>query len=74
MAEQSCLCVPNQYMCGRCTQKLHLKIWRNMSAKDKAYDRHFAPHESRALDEADVCCSCHISPPCSYCVGTYGEG
>ena len=45
-----------------------------MSEKRKNYDRHFAPLESRALDDAisdydnDRTCSCHINPPCSYCV------
>ncbi len=60
--------------CSECTKKLRQKIWDRMSEKQKNYDRHFAPEQSRALDdgmpdEYDTGCSCHIDAPCSYCVG-----
>lgn len=47
-----------------------------MSEERKNYDRHFAPIQSAALDaaldededRAESGCSCHISPPCGYCM------
>jgi len=46
-----------------------------MSEKNREYDRIVAPDESKELDKSlasdysDVdCCSCHINPPCSYCI------
>ena len=76
-----CGCTPDASgfgYCSECTRKLREKIWRNMSEKDKNYDRHFAPEQSRNLDDAmyadaeydDGCCSCHINPPCDYCLNT----
>lgn len=74
-----CGCIPDASgygYCSECTRKLRAKIWKNMSEKDKNYDRHFAPAESAELDE--YCgepsgCSCHINPPCSYCVNKSSE-
>ena len=75
-----CGCTPDKSgygYCGECTRKLREKIWRNMSPKKKAYDRHFDPKGSAAMDRAleaadngdyDGGCSCHINPPCGYCV------
>ena len=76
---KKCGCVPNQYTCGDCERKENEKVWSTMSEKDKQYDRHFAPHESRALDDAmsshsnNECCSCHINPPCGYCTSQSEE-
>ena len=45
-----------------------------MSEKRKNYDRHFAPEQSEELDRDlddflnDGSCSCHINPPCDYCI------
>lgn len=75
----SCGCVPDQYDCGECTRKRREKIWANMSAKDKAYDRWRAPEPSKALDDAlnnymkDEGCSCHIVVPCNYCINQSKE-
>ena len=60
--------------CGECVRKHREKIWKNMSEEDRNYDRHFAPGQSAKLDKAiedveyNTGCSCHINPPCSYCV------
>lgn len=79
----ACGCTPDASgfgYCGECTRKLREKIWNEMSKKDRDYDRHFAPQQSQKLDDAMnepyQGCSCHINPPCSYCVnkGTVGEG
>lgn len=78
-----CGCIPDASgfgWCSECCRKLREKIWRNMSNKRKQYDRHFAPQQSAALDEAcnekdlsvdcddDQGCSCHINPPCAFCM------
>lgn len=72
----SCGCTPDASgfgYCGECTRNLRKEIWKNMSKKKKSYDRRFDPHGSRALDmdieQEPSGCSCHINPPCSYCVG-----
>jgi len=70
-----CGCVEGQYQCGFCRGIERQKIWNRMSEKDRAYDRHFDPHNSATLDagrDVDLDayergCSCHINPPCSYC-------
>lgn len=58
--------------CAKCVRTLRQKIWNKMSEEKKNYDRQFAPKQSAFLD-ANVDyenrgCSCHINPPCSFCV------
>jgi len=82
MIKLLCGCTPDASgfgYCDECVRKLREKIWKKMSEKKKNYDRHFAPDQSKVLDVAiddcdnNRCCSCHISAPCSYCVGNLGE-
>lgn len=79
MSQLSCGCTPDASgfgYCGECTQKLRRKIWAEMSEKQKNFDRHVAPLESEVLDaesQAYEGCSCHINPPCSYCVSKNEE-
>lgn len=79
MYKLPCGCFPDASgyeHCYECTRKLREKIWKEMSEKDRRYDRKFAPEQSKALDDAvpesereyNTGCSCHINPPCSYCV------
>lgn len=78
-----CGCTPDASgfgYCGECTRKLREKIWSKMSEERKNYDRQFDPGGSKELDVAmtrygsePTCCSCHISAPCSYCVGSAGS-
>ncbi len=77
MNKLECGCVPDASgfgYCSKCTSSLRKKIWRKMSEERKNYDRTFAPRQSLDLDvstfEEDIerGCSCHINPPCSYCV------
>lgn len=68
-----CGCTPDASgfgYCGECCQKLSAKIWSEMSEKEKDYDRHFAPAEDREPYDG---CSCHLHPPCSYCVSKYED-
>jgi len=76
MSKLPCGCTPDASgygYCSECSRKLREKIWRNLSPKQREYDRIFAPDESEVLDEwtgypDQESCSCHINPPCSYCV------
>jgi len=75
MSKLSCGCTPDASgygYCSECTTKLRQKIWREMPKEKRNYDRHFAPDESAELDEHlreyNTGCSCHINPPCSYCL------
>lgn len=69
-----CGCVPDASgygYCGRCTDELHKKIWKGLTPKQRAFDRCIDPIGSADLD--DMCrlqdsCSCHINPPCNYCI------
>lgn len=72
-----CGCTPDASgfgYCGECTRKLREKIWSKMSEGRKNYDRQFSSEESQKLDNAmieydkDDSCSCHINPPCGYCI------
>lgn len=73
-----CGCMPDASgygYCGKCVQALRKKIWSKMSEDRKNYDRYFAPQQSAELDrlcdgdpEYGGGCSCHINPPCGYCV------
>lgn len=70
-----CHCVEGYYDCGFCEGITRQRIWNKMSAKDRAYDRYVDPINSSELDrgigvDLDAVlqgCSCHISPPCSFC-------
>lgn len=68
--------------CGKCTHERYESIWKNMSPVRRAYDRRVdpqgaytsglsAPGGDRYLFEDS--CSCHINPPCSYCVSKGNE-
>ena len=68
--------------CDKCTSELYEKIWRNMTPKQKAYDRYVDPlgaytsglSAPRGYDDLyGGSCSCHINPPCSYCINKSNE-
>jgi len=64
-----CGCTPDASgygYCGECTRALRKKIWKKLTPGERNYDRQFGPDVSAGLDAE--CCSCHICPPCSYCV------
>ena len=65
--EEKCGCVPNHYTCGKCRRKELAKAYRNLTPEQKAYDRYVDPLGAYHID-FPAGCSCHISPPCSYCV------
>ena len=58
------------YTCSPCKDKRRRKIYAQMSEEDKAYDRMVDPAQAYHTDYHDIDrgCSCHINPPCSYCI------
>lgn len=79
MVKLLCGCTPDASgfgWCSACMKALNKRIWANMSEEKKAYDRHFDPVGSRALDEACTSeggCYCHINPPCNWCIENQQE-
>jgi hypothetical protein len=74
-ADPRCSCVNGQYECGWCSAIKRQRIWRQMTLQQQTYDRYVDPHNSAVLDSERHLdldrigrgCSCHISPPCSWC-------
>lgn len=69
------------YDCDKCLRKKRERIWANMTPEQRNYDRMVdpqgahtsglsAPGGDRFLyeDREPSGCSCHISPPCNYCI------
>lgn len=57
------------YDCGKCTDELRRRIWSKMTPERKAYDNFVDPLGAYHTDyDKEKCCSCHINPPCSFCV------
>ena len=74
-ADPRCCCVTGHYKCGFCRGITRQRIWNQMAPERRAYDRNVDPFNSAVLDAGigvDLAayergCSCHISPPCSFC-------
>jgi hypothetical protein len=65
-SDPKCMCVTGQYECWRCRKPKLDAIIARQTPKEAEYDR-LAMGGWRE-DEDDGGCSCHISPPCSYCI------
>ena len=58
------------WTCGPCKREQWVEARKRQSPKDRAYDDYVDPlYAYHAPPYADGGCSCHISPPCSVCVG-----
>lgn len=78
MSRLKCGCTPDDSgfgYCGECVRNLREKIWREMSERERNFDRYVAPDQSAKYDETcglepeyNTSCSRHINPPCSYCM------
>lgn len=65
-----CDCGPEPVMhdgCYRCQRARRARAYQMVSPSEKAYDRFFDPLGQYHTDFPSGC-SCHISPPCSFCV------
>lgn len=56
------------YHCGRCKRERMARAYQRMTPEQKAYDSHVDPAGAYHVDFPSGC-SCHLSAPCSYCVG-----
>jgi hypothetical protein len=58
------------WTCGKCKSALYRRIRRGQSAEDRAYDDYVDPRGAYHLFDnyEPEGCSCHINPPCAYCV------
>jgi len=65
---EKCGCVPGQYTCGTHKRQAQAQAYKRLSEKEKAYDRMVDPVGWYHQD-FPTGCSCHISAPCSFCVG-----
>ena len=54
--------------CGLCARKHRAQAYRELTATQKAYDRYVDPLCAYHTDFPSGC-TCHIFPPCSFCVG-----
>jgi hypothetical protein len=76
-----CSCVDGHYECGFCRGIKRQRIWNQMSAKDRAYDRYVDPANSAVLDSGQRVdldlyergCTCHLCAPCSFCTSQPDE-
>lgn len=69
---KQCGCVPGYYQCWKHERKERARAYQRLTEKEKAYDRHVDP-VGAYHEDFPSCCSCHISAPCSYCVGDAGD-
>lgn len=60
------------YHCDKCTRERRAAAYRRLTPAEKAYDRYVDPVGAYHTDFPSEC-SCHISAPCSYCVGRVEE-
>lgn len=71
-----CTCRPGasyiDEMCGLCARKRRAEIFRGMTPEQQAYDRYVDSNGAYHTDFLDGC-SCHISPPCSFCTSLTEE-
>jgi len=61
------------WTCGKCSAEDNKRAWARLTPAQKAYDNHVDPlgayhTDYDAVGYDDGSCSCHINPPCSYCV------
>lgn len=63
-------CGQGYWYCGKCEDESRRAAYKKMTPAEKAYNNYVDPlcayHTD--YDREPQGCSCHISPPCSYCV------
>jgi len=67
----------SHYTCGRCAREENRAAFNRLTPEQKAYDNFVDPlnayHDPRGYrDDDEGGCSCHINPPCSFCVRETG--
>ena len=66
-ADPNCSCVTGNYECWNCRKVKLAAIYRNMTPAQREYDL-LALAGWPSDDYECSGCSCHINPPCSFCI------
>jgi hypothetical protein len=63
-------CGSGYWDCGKCAYEHRRAAWNNLTPQQRAYDNMVDPLGAYHTDFSveDRGCSCHISPPCNYCI------
>lgn len=63
-------CGAGYWDCGKCEDEMRRAAYKRLTPAQKAYDNFVDPLGAyhTDYDREPQGCSCHISPPCSYCV------
>ena len=65
--DPKCSCVTGKYECWHCRKPKLDKIYRNLTPAQQEYDRLALAGWPKDDWEAQSC-SCHINPPCNFCM------
>jgi hypothetical protein len=68
-------CGSGYWYCGKCEDQARRAAYKKMTPAQKAYDNMVDPLMAyhTDYDREPQGCSCHISPPCNYCVNKSEE-
>ena len=63
-------CGAGYWYCDKCDDDARRAAYKRLTPAEKAYDNFVDPLEAyhTDYDSEPRGCSCHISPPCNYCV------
>ena len=63
-------CGSGYWYCGKCEVEMHKAAYARLTPEQKAYDDMVDPKFAYHWNyrDSDGGCSCHICPPCNYCV------
>ena len=64
------------WTCGKCAYEENRAAWNRLTPAEKAYDNYVDPIGAYHMnyDREPEGCSCHINPPCQWCMSQDGEG
>ena len=65
-------CCGEYFDCGLCERQNRARAYQQLTPEQKAYDRFVDPLCAYHTD-FPAGCSCHINPPCSFCVDSSNE-
>lgn len=68
-------CGSGYWDCSKCKNEMRRAAYKRLTPEEKAYDNMVDPLNvyHTDYDQELKGCSCHISPPCSYCVSQGNE-
>ena len=68
-------CGSRYWYCDKCERDARIAAYKRMTPEQKAYDNMVDPLGAyhTDYDREPQGCSCHISPPCNYCVSNSAD-